>query len=132
MTQIIKSNPPNFPQIVKKFRLAQNPYTVFAYAPNIYSRAPNIPAEILAHEMVHIKRQEHIGVEVWWDNYLTFAQFRYDEELLAHRAEYQCLLQIDPKARKYALKAIGKKLVAPLYNYGQIITLDKAMRDLQS
>lgn len=130
--RIINAWPPNFAEIVSVFRGAERPGVVFAYAPDIYSKgAVNLPGSLVAHEMVHIARQEAMGVEAWWDKYLTDTQFRYYEEVLAHRAEYLYLMEKAPSrnVRRSALRQVAKKLSASLYGWN--ISADKAMRDIQ-
>lgn len=126
--KIISSRPPNFAAIAAVFSGAYGQGVIFAYAPNIY--APNntgLPPEIIAHETAHIKRQLEIGVEAWWDRYLTDAAFRFDEELIAHRAEYRhlCDNATSRNVRRSALKHVAKKLAAPLY--GRMVTMKQAM-----
>lgn len=127
MTAIKHILPPNFKAIVAKFPEARNPNVIFAYAPYIYTvnRRP-LPQEILDHEAVHIARQLAMGVEAWWDRYLSDPQFCFDEELLAHRAEYESLGRISRPVRRRALKIVAQKLAAPLY--GRMVSTEQAMQ----
>lgn len=127
--KIIQSRPPNFDKIVKVFYGAERPGVIFAYAPNIYSpRDVNAPPDLVAHEMIHIERQEKIGVDVWWDRYLADPEFRFNEELLAHRAELAHLLKhsANRNTRRMALKHVAKKLSASLY--GRMVTREQAIQ----
>lgn len=125
---IVKSRPPNFADIVKVFPIARKPTVIFAYAPNIYNPAGQVlHPSLLAHESVHIKRQAAVGVTQWWERYLSDKQFRFDEELLAHRAEFKSL-ECESRTyrqREVALKTVAKKLAAPLY--GRMVTTERAM-----
>lgn len=118
MAEIVKALPPNFRDILKVFPLAARPGVIFAYGHKIYvpSGQPLAP-ELLAHELVHCERQLAIGVEKWWTLYLENASFRYEEELLAHRAEYQALMGpgSNRQQRRQALDHVARKLAAPLY-----------------
>jgi len=99
--------------------MARGQRVIFAYAPNIYTMGDtNLPPDLMAHESVHIERQQVIGVKVWWDKYLTDPQFRYDEELLAHVAEYKqlCSMLAVAAKREKALKHVTNKLASGLYN----------------
>lgn len=132
MTQIhYGQRPPNYEAILAVFPGASGPGVVFAYGYSIYvtGRIPLQPA-ILAHELVHCERQIRMGVENWWSNYLVDKSFRYDEELLAHRAEYQALVENVPtrQQRRRILADIAKKLSAPLY--GRMVTFEQAKKDL--
>lgn len=132
--KIIQAFPPNFAAIHRVFPGASGEGVIFAYAPDIYSMyVTDIPPELIAHESVHIERQaaHPYGVEAWWYRYLYGEmEWRYNEELLAHRAEYQKLCEIAPTRhmRRAALKVIGRKLAAPLY--GKMVTTDRAMKDI--
>ena len=121
------SRPPNFAQIVAVFPMARAPTVIFAYAPNIYvPSGKEIPPALVAHETVHIERQQKIGVELWWEKYLADPQFRFDEELLAHRAEFRATRTLTHRQEEVALKIIAKKLAAPLY--GRMVKTEEAMR----
>ncbi len=130
--KIIQSFPPNFASIRAVFPGASNVGVIFAYAPDIYCmHTTNIPPELIAHEKVHIERQEAYpgGVEAWWSRYLVDLSWRYNEELLAHRAEYRWLCEnASRQVRRASLKVIGRKLAAPLY--GNMVTPARAMEDI--
>lgn len=127
MIEIKHVLPPNFKAIVSRFPGARNPNVIFSYAPYIYKldRRP-LPQELLDHETVHIERQIAIGVEVWWEKYLSDPQFVFDEELLAHRAEYQSLCRVSRQVGRRALKQVAQKLAAELY--GRMCTVEIAMQ----
>lgn len=130
--KIVHAFPPNFAAIHAVFGYASKPGIVFSYAPDIYTMYPdNIPPEIIAHESVHIERQLGYpgGVEAWWARYLVDREWRYFEELVAHKAEYQYVCQYGSRpARRAALKEIAKKLAAPLYD--KMVTVDRAIKDI--
>lgn len=78
--------------------------TITAISPNVY--APNEVCEdvhsdnpnpnylaMLAHEFVHIDRQQEMGVLKWIIAYVIFRQFRVDEELIADRARMEYLVK---------------------------------------
>lgn len=131
MTKIITARPPNFAAIAQVFPGAYGEGVIFAYAPDIY--APNhteLPPEILAHEQVHIDRQLKQGVKEWWAQYLVDYDFRLEEEILAHQAEYLCLIKTASRqVRRSALKAIAKKLASPLY--GKMLSFNDATAKLK-
>jgi hypothetical protein len=78
---------------------------------------------------VHGQRQKAIGVDVWWRLYIDDANFRLEEEVLAHRAEYEHECRT-PGADKptpgfrsrsaYMLHQIANRLACRLY--GNMIT----------
>lgn len=132
MTEIIKSFPPNITAITRVFPLASRTDTIFAYGNFIYVPSGNdLPPELLEHELVHCERQLLQGVDEWWAQYLEDPDFRYHEELLAHRAEYNKLCEMYPtrNRRRHCLQHVARKLAAPLY--GNMITVKKAAEDLK-
>lgn len=74
----------------------------------------DISRELLAHEAVHGVRQIAHGLEKWWDLYLQSRDFRYNEEVLAHRAEWQHLAKWG-KADAKRLALVAGRLASPLY-----------------
>lgn len=133
---IIVARPPNFDRIRQALPDADKPGVIFAYGDDIYNPSGGtIPPALLAHEAVHCERQrpvECVGPEAWWDLYLTDAEFRYHEELLAHVAEYISFAQTvaDRNGRARLLQRTAQRLTAPLYNYDPPRTLRQATRDL--
>lgn len=78
---------------------------VFACYPYIHVYAGRLPDDVLAHELVHLERQKLIGVDVWWDKYINDEKFRFNEELLAYKAQYKYVLKHYPsKTHFYNLK----------------------------
>ena len=62
----------------------------FAFNPVIVVRKNyNFTDAILAHETVHIERQKAYGTVKWICKYLTNAQFRLDEEIVAIQKEFE-------------------------------------------
>lgn len=76
-----------------------------------------IPHELLRHEAVHGERQgAGETINSWWDKYLTSPQFRYDEELVAHRAEWMDYIRYRPgKDNTAMLNKIAERLASALY-----------------
>lgn len=130
--KIIHSRPPNFDIIRKAFPLANRWGIIFAYGDTIYVPSGNeLPPELIAHEEVHGERQLKMGVDAWWDEYIKSVSFRYEEELLAHRAEYAKICEIGSRqVRRSSLKVIAKKLSDPLYD--NMTTQKKAIEDLST
>jgi hypothetical protein len=130
---IIAERPPNFELIHLHFPNADKPGVIFAYAGNIYNPSGGvIPPALIAHEDVHLKRQVDEGADRWWHRYILDSGFRYEEELLAHAAEFK--MQRSTKDRNFGAALLVRtalRLVAPLYNYDPPRTLQQALKDLQ-
>lgn len=130
---VIVGRPPNFELILKAFPNAADDGVIFAYGPNVYNPSGRtIPPMLLAHEAVHQERQ-HLGADDWWESYIHNPEFRYNEELLAHVAEFKAQLArgLDRNLRAKLLQSTAQRLVAPLYNYQPPRSLSRALCDLR-
>jgi hypothetical protein len=120
--KVINDRPPNYLKIVAIFPQAANKSTVFAYAPHIYTVGNTTLSKALEnHEQVHIRRQQELegGPEAWWDKYLSDLKFRFDEELIAHIAEYEYMAAYGSREeRRAALKIVATRLSSQLYYFG--------------
>jgi hypothetical protein len=132
---VIADFPPNFDRIDAKFMLRQRGLTpIFAWGNDIYNPyCVQVPRHLMAHEAVHGERQKVIGIDAWWDMYITFDQFRLVEEVVAHRAEMEALLfeHGDNRSnRRTFLSQTAQRLKAPLYMYK--LPIDEAKRLLKN
>jgi hypothetical protein len=129
---IINERPPNFEQIHAAFPKADGPGVMFAYDGNIYNPSGIVvPPALIAHENVHLHRQTISGADLWWTLYLEDPEYRYNEELLAHAAEFKHQRSNDRNASARLLMSTALRLVAPLYNYTPPRSLQQAMKDLR-
>lgn len=132
--QIIQDFPPNYHEIDAAFNVRDNHGVIFSFGDRIYApHGPKIIApELIAHEGIHGQRQgtKHAKILAWWDRYIDDIEFRLDEELVAHRAEYRHLMQFGNRTkRRAALKRTSLRLSAPLY--GEVINRKQAELLLQ-
>lgn len=124
---IIVAKPPMWDEISKVFQIEGKP-VIFSWGRKIYNPAAvPIRPELLQHEAVHGERQingqvngnAEESIREWWHQYLADAEFRLDEEVRAHRAEYRWLCSDqrlkDRNLREHALRNIAARLSAPLY-----------------
>jgi hypothetical protein len=125
--------PPNFEQILAAFPDAAKPGVIFAFGEDIFAPSgDNIPIALLKHENVHQERQRKVTPESWWKDYIADAEYRYQEELHAHVAEFIYQVpRLDRNQRAKLLMSTAQRLTAPLYNYSDKHTLSAAMRDLR-
>ena len=113
----IYSTPPNYMEIVSVLPEAKNKNTIYAYAPNVYiPSGKSLSVPLIAHESVHI-RQQGDDPEAWWNKYLMYEEFRFEQELEAHIAEYKafCRLHSDRNRQIAGLEQIARRLIGPLY-----------------
>jgi hypothetical protein len=140
---IILERPPNFEQIKVAFPKAEGSGVLFAFDGNIYNPSGIvIPPALIAHEQVHLDRQRALapradsttqwsGPDLWWQRYFEDCEFRYNEELLAHVAEFQMQRTRDRNFVARLMVHTALRLIAPLYNYIPPRNLQEAMRDLR-
>lgn len=118
--------PPNFREINAAFRV-RGKRILFAYGDKIYNPARvDIPPELIVHEGVHGRRQGS-DPDSWWRRYIENPEFRLNEEIVAHRAEYANLCA---RGRDHELDRLAGRLASPLY--GQMITPDRARQLLEA
>lgn len=132
MFMVRNERPPNFARIASAFPEAACGGVLFSYGPDIYNPSGVvIPDWLLAHEKKHCERQ--LDPEAWWDRYLTDDDFRYNEELIAHREEYRVQVSKvrDRNARARLAMRTAKRLVAPLYNFQPPRSLTQAYKDIR-
>jgi hypothetical protein len=98
---------------------------IIAYAPDIYAPRP-ISKQKEVHEQVHIKRQQEIGVDIWWGMYLDDPQFRLQEELTAYLVEVKWIKDniATRNERRLLLKRIYGDLSSSMY--GSLVSEDEA------
>ena len=117
--QIVVARPPNFDEIVAAFPIATKPGVLFAWGDTIYNPSGVvIPPQLVAHEGVHAKQHAAVGSPAyWWRQYITFVEFRAEQELAAHREEFKvyCQRVKDRNQQAKALHMIASRLSGPLY-----------------
>lgn len=141
--EIVIALPPIYDLIVEVFPFVKTSTgTYFSWGDKIYNPdGVDISKHILAHEAVHGQRQFAFApahgddldmrIRMWWKMYLHDPQFRYKEELVAHRAEYGAFRgsHKDPKLREYVLGQCAERLSSELY--GNIVTYQEARRAIR-
>ena len=108
---------------------------LYTYGEDVYNPdGVEVTDWLAAHEFTHIMQQRKIGgPDKWWQKYIEDEEFRYVEELLAHRAELSMLLHAtkDRNTRAKLVMRTAARLVAPLYGYSNKKLLE-AQRALKS
>lgn len=117
--KLLYEKPPLYGEIAAAFPAIIGRQVFFAWGKVIYAphRPKELPPNIEVHEMAHGVRQLAVGIEDWWRKYIADAQFRLDEELIAHAAEYDKLCQMEPsrRERRGNLAILASKLANPIY-----------------
>lgn len=128
---VLIEKPPIFEAAAKVFDIRDKPI-LFAWGDWIYNPMNvTIPPHLYAHERVHGDRQgsDEAGIHAWWHQYLHDPRFRFEEERLAHRAEFMALVKRHSSKRALYLERTAERLAAPLY--GRLATVDQAREALQ-
>lgn len=114
--------PPNIAKLRARF-VAISESTIFTYAPVVYVPGGfRLPVTIAAHERVHL-RQQGDDPATWWERYVNDVEFRFQQELEAHRAEWRAARRGGRRDERYA---IASRLASPLY--GSMITVPEALK----
>jgi hypothetical protein len=124
---VVEAEPPNIEEIKKVFDVENRP-VLFAWNDRIYNpKGVHISEYLMAHEAVHLHRQ-YGAPRTWWDRYIRDPQFRLEEEIEAHRAEYNsyCEHHKDRNARAVFLHHLATRLSGPLY--GDLVDIFTARR----
>lgn len=148
--QIIIARPPIYDQIVEVFPFVKTVTgAYFSWGSRIYNPdGVDISKHVLAHEAIHGQRQldtkpqsykglnfgqdfDDLCIRAWWDKYLVDPQYRYKEELVAHRAEYGAFRgsHKDPKLREWVLRQCAERLSSAFY--GNIVTYLEARKAIR-
>jgi hypothetical protein len=124
MMKVVTDYPPNIEFIRQHFELDGN--EIFTYGDTVYSPTGPISVWLIAHEKVHC-RQQGADPDGWWQRYVDDIQFRFEQELQAHRAEYKCVIKHikDINVRRKLLYAISRRLSSPLY--GSLVSHQEAL-----
>ena len=68
----------------KKFPITED--TIFIYKDIIYTNN-ELPYDVLAHEVQHLKQMKRIGAKKWINKYLTNKKFRFNQEIEAYKIQ---------------------------------------------
>lgn len=123
--KIVTARPPNFDKVAAAFKDAARPGVIFCYGDTIYNPSGNkLSDSLIAHENVHSARQGK-DPDGWWGRYIADPQFRFIEELLAHRVEYAVASRgMTRNQRRQCLRPIARRLSSSLY--GGLVSPDQA------
>ena len=125
--EIIEDFPPLYDDIVEAFGLKSDNSILFSWGDRLYNpHSLVIVPQLIAHEAVHGERQgTHWDIIDWWKRYMDDRLFRLQEEIPAHRAEYEYMAANGNRAqRRGCLRVVANRLAAPLY--GRLLSRSSA------
>lgn len=122
--------PPIYGELKKKFGVNWDKDLIIAWDGKIHSKGDIWPQKIV-HEQVHLKQQEKLGNEAWWKLYLESDVFRFQEELLAYRAEANFIKKYikNREDKFHIIREIAKNFSGE--TYGNLVNFDEAMKLIQ-
>lgn len=119
--KIVKGLPPNYLKIATTLQNI-NPGVsikpIFTYGRTIFNPSEAyLDPVIIAHEEVHAERQEKMGINNWWDRYLSDPAFRLEEESIAYRRQYRYAKKklTDREKLSYYLGLLSADLASSMY-----------------
>lgn len=123
--KISNEKPAIFKKCQEAFGVDWDSGVIIAYGDTVYTKSKGISPDLIVHEMTHIRQQEQIGKDVWWDRYIADKDFRLQQEMEAY--ENQCkyirthIMNI--KKRIFLFEHIWSSMSRL---YGHMITYEKA------
>jgi len=126
--KILIERPPMWDRIVARFPEAKRPGVIFTWGQTIYNPGKGqVTRELMKHEEVHAERQgpSEEAITAWWERYLIDPNFRFEEELPAHRAEYRAYCKRHSQGQARYLRMVAQRLCGPLY--GRVIDYKTAI-----
>lgn len=83
--------------------------------------------DLIEHEKVHLFRQEEVGLDPWWDEYISDPIFRLQEEIAAFEVQAEVLREIcKDKNERYKRHSKMWKDMSTMY--GGMCTLEEAKK----
>jgi hypothetical protein len=115
--KILTTKPPNWQRIAETFPVEWGKIIV-AYSPNIHCGV-EVSKQKEAHELIHLERQRNLGVDLWWEYYLTNPSFRLNEELFAFAEEVKFIKEniATRNQRRFLLDKIYSDLSGSVYGF---------------
>jgi hypothetical protein len=128
--KVVDGYPPNFNEILAAFPEVDGDSVMFCWGDTIYAPGRTSVADHFhAHEAIHSIQQGRDPAG-WWKVYISSPAFRLEQEIPAHKAEYQfrCNGAVRKK-RRQLLREIAGKLASSLY--GNLISVGGAKAALR-
>lgn len=123
--RIVTRWPPNIDEVKKEFPITGR--EIFAYGDTIYNPCgEKLPIWLVEHEECH-QAQQAGDPEDWWKTYLRDRDFRFNQELEAHRVEFACFCRNrkDRNEQSKYLFYIARRLSSKMY--GKLVSQREAI-----
>src|SRR5216684_1545019 len=118
---IVRAYPPNYAGITRRFPSVRGRQGVlYAWGDRIYNPSGGmVPPWLVVHELTHLRQQtDYDQPSIWWGLYMDDAQFRFEQELEAHKQELVAYATQEPNLwrREQYLDRVAARLASPLYD----------------
>ena len=117
--------PPNnlYNRAKEKFGCLWDDGVIFTYGDTVYSKNP-ISEDLKIHEATHVRQQELMGKDIWWERYFDDKEFRLSQEVDAYTNQWQ---YIKENCNRSDRKMLYKHIINSMVNgYGGMITRSQA------
>ncbi len=103
---------------------------VFTYGNTIYSKfGDDLTRDLKVHEETHVRQQEAMGKDKWWNLYFTNKEFRLKQEVEAYRNQIE-FARVNYK-RKYYEWLFDKLTTDMAVAYSGMCTKEEAIKLMQ-
>lgn len=103
---------------------------IITYYPNVYCADADLEPQKWVHEKVHLEQQKEYGVEKWWVDYFTDAEFRLEQELEAYQTEVAFIRSresgFNSEEKHNRIEKIIDDITSPMY--GRMISRKQAKK----
>ena len=127
--KIVYDYPPNYDQITKVFKIADNENVIFTYGDTLYvprGEGTHLDKPLIKHEETHARQQKVMGVDAWWERFLEDNIFRMSQEIEAYRNQYAAMGDLPLQERQAYVTHIAKDLSGEIY--GNLMTFEEAVK----
>jgi hypothetical protein len=126
--KVLIERPPMWEKIDAAFNV-RGRAVIFTFGDIVYNpMGVGVSKALIRHEAKHSVRQQREGwrPEMWWERYISDPEFRLDEEIHAHIAEYAYIKATERDRNRQAryLQGCAARLAGPLY--GNLLTIGRA------
>jgi hypothetical protein len=127
--KIVYDYPPNYERIKDAFSIEGNPGVIFTYGDTLYvpgGERISIDKPLQRHEETHSRQQKKMGIDEWWDMFLSDRNFRLSQELEAYREQYRAMAGMPAHQVAGYLTHISRSLSGEMY--GNLMTEQEAVQ----
>lgn len=127
---ISSQKPKIYERLKKKFGVSWEGGIIICFYPYIHCIFKVSPAKVV-HEATHLRQQKVMGVNEWWDKYISDEKFRLIQELEAYREEANFVTAKvkDRNLRFRMIADMARELSGPIY--GSIIGFTDALHKIK-